>query len=169
MATVKADRPLMRQKINVTPALIAKWEYEYKFDIRNLINPSLLKVEDLGTTFEHQGRTFQIVGMGEGRNVMLKEITEQGEFYWESSRQFVQMKLNRFNKIYQKLPTGKTALVNIEYDLNQLHLAPKSNRRKKVKTEEEEIEEVENEFDLNDDTETNTQTDIVNEETNDFE
>ena len=165
MANLKADRPLMRQKINVTSTLIAKWEYEYKFDIRNLINPSLLKVSDLGTTFEHQERTFKIVGMGEGRNVMLSETTEEGTFYWETTRQFVQMKLGRFNRIYQKLPNGKTTLVNVEYDNNQLHLSPKGVRRKKAKEEEETPE---NDYDLV--TIDEYETEIENEETQtDFE
>jgi hypothetical protein len=144
MATTKnTDRPLMRQKINVSPVLIKKWEAEYRFDIRQMVHGSLLTNEDLNTTFEHQGRTFEIVGMGEGRAIMLRETREEGVFYWETTRHFVQMKLERYNKAFQKLPNGKTILVDMPYDSAQLHLAPKNTKRRKAAP----VEEVETEYD----------------------
>ena len=73
MATKNSERPLMRQKVNVkSQALLDKWKSEYLFDIRHLIHSSYLKPEDLNTTFEHQGRKFEIIGMGDGRTIMLK-------------------------------------------------------------------------------------------------
>jgi len=140
MATTKTtDRPLMRQKININPILIRKWEELYLFDIRQMVHGSLLTPEDLNTTFEHQGRVFEIVGMGEGRIVMLRETREEGVFYWECTRQFAQLKLERFNKSFEKLPNGKTTLVDMPYDPTHLHLAPKNaKRRKAVVVEEEE-------------------------------
>jgi hypothetical protein len=148
MAKSTIDRPLMRQKINVTPVLIKKWEDNYLFDIRQMINGSLLKPEDIGTIFEHQGRYFEIVGMGEGRALMLRETRSEGVFYWECTRQFVQMKLGRFNRAFQKTQFGKTILVDMPYENAQLHLAPKNTKRKKavVETVEEEEEYVENEI-----------------------
>jgi hypothetical protein len=139
------DRPLMRQKINVSPALLKKWNDEYLFDIRQMIHGSLLKPEDIGTTFEHQGRVFEIVGMGDGRSVMLRETRSEGIFYWECTRQFVQMKLERYNKAFQKLPNGKTTLVDMPYENTQLHLAPKNVKRKKAVVVEDEEETIENE------------------------
>jgi len=148
MAKSTIDRPLMRQKINITPALLKKWEENYLFDIRQVIHGSLLKPEDLATIFEHKGRYFEIVGMGEGRSLMLRETRSEGVFYWECTRQFVQMKLGRFNRAFQKLPTGKTILVDMPYDNAHLHLAPKNTKRKKPIAEvvEEEEELVENEI-----------------------
>jgi hypothetical protein len=139
------DRPLMRQKINVSPALLKKWNDEYLFDIRQMIHGSLLKPEDIGTTFEHQGRVFEIVGMGDGRSVMLRETRSEGIFYWECTRQFVQMKLERYNRAFQKLPNGKTTLVDMPYENTQLHLAPKNVKRKKAVVVEDEEETIENE------------------------
>ena len=156
------DRPLMRQKINVSPALLKKWNDEYLFDIRQMIHGSLLKPEDIGTTFEHQGRVFEIVGMGDSRSVMLRETRSEGIFYWECTRQFVQMKLERYNRAFQKLPNGKTTLVDMPYDNTQLHLAPKTVKRKKAVVVEEEEETIENEvlidnFDENIEDETQNQ------------
>jgi hypothetical protein len=139
------DRPLMRQKINVSPALLKKWNDEYLFDIRQMIHGSLLEASDIGTTFEHQGRVFEIVGMGDGRSVMLRETRSEGIFYWECTRQFVQMKLERYNKAFQKLPNGKTTLVDMPYENTQLHLAPKNVKRKKAVVVEDEEETIENE------------------------
>ena len=139
MATKTTDRPLMRQKVNVSPELLEKWNYEYLFDIRNMINGSLLKPEDIGTTFTHQERTFEIVGMGNGRTVMLRETREEGVFYWETTRYFVQQSLERFNQAFTKLPNGKTIFTNMTYEPSQLVLAPKNNRRRKPVVEEEEV------------------------------
>lgn len=146
MAKSTVDRPLMRQKINVSPALLKKWEELYLFDIRQMINGSLLKPEDLGTIFEHQGRYFEIVGMGEGRAIMLRETRDEGVFYWECTRHFTQMKLGRFNRAFQKTQFGKTILVDMPYDNTQLHLAPKNAKRKKAAPIEDEEELVETEI-----------------------
>jgi len=135
-----AGRPLMRQKTNITPAIIEKWVYEYKFDIRHVIHESQMKEEDLGAKFKHNDREFEIVGMGNMRTIMLRETREEGVFYWEASRHFVQMKLERFNREYVKLPNGKTRLVNMLYTDNQLLLPPKNNKRK-TKSKDEEIPE----------------------------
>ena len=138
MATKTNDRPLMRQKINVTPVLINKWVDNYKFDIRQMVHGSLLEVEDIGTKFTHQDREFEIVGMGEGRSLMLRETRAEGVFYWECTRQFVQMSLGRYVKEFIKLPNGKTILQDMAYDTNQLHLAPKNTKRRKAAVVEEE-------------------------------
>jgi hypothetical protein len=146
MAKTSTDKPLMRQKVNVSPVLLKKWQENYLFDIRQMINGSLMKPEDLGTTFEHQGRIFEIVGMGEGRSLMLRETRSEGVFYWECTRHFVQMKLGRFNRAFQKTQFGKTILIDMPYDNNQLHLAPKNAKRKKAAAPiEEEEEYVDNE------------------------
>jgi hypothetical protein len=142
----KNDRALMRQRINVSPALLNKWVENYLFDIRHIIHGSLLKAEDIGTKFEHQERTFEIVGMGESRAVMLREVREEGTFYWETTRHFVQMKLERFNQEFVKASgTSKTVLRDLPYDVNQLLLAPvKASRKAKV---EENIDAPIDEFD----------------------
>lgn len=136
MAVKTTDRPLMRQKINVTPVLIKKWVDTYKYDIRQVIHGSLLEVDDIGTKFTHQEREFEIVGMGEGRSLMLRETRTEGEFYWECTRQFVQMSLERYNREFVKLPNGKTILRDMAYETPQLHLAPKSVKRRKPVVEE---------------------------------
>lgn len=137
----KLDRPLMRQKINVSSALLKKWKFDYHFHVRNIINPSLLKSKDFGTTFEHQGRVFEIIGMGESDSIMLRETRDEGIFYWECTKSFVQFKLGRFNKSYQKLPNGKTILVDIPYEENQLFLHLKE--RKSTKNHDEDENELE--------------------------
>ena len=166
MATKTTDRPLMRQKVNVTSVLMNKWKDEYLFDIRNLIHGSLLEPEDLGKTFTHQDRTFEIIGMGNGRTVMLRETREEGVFYWECTRQFTQQALGRFNREFTKLPNGKTTLTAIPYETAQLLLAPKNTKRRKAVVEEEEtivsdeiVLEVYNEedHDIADETETETE------------
>lgn len=144
------DRKLMQQKINVNSALIQKWVDEYKFDIRHLITSSFMKESDLGTTFEHQGRTFEIVGMGNQRNIMLRETREEGVFYWETTREFVQMKLGRFNHEFKKLPNGKMIALEIPYETSRLLLAPKNAKRKKVEVVEEEFQDDENQEVLTD-------------------
>lgn len=138
MAAKPTDRPLMRQKINVTPVLINRWVDNYKFDIRQMVHGSLLEVKDIGTKFTHQDREFEIVGMGEGRSLMLRETRSEGVFYWECTRQFVQMSLGRYVQEFIKLPNGKTILQDMAYDNNQLHLAPKNTKRRKAAVVEEE-------------------------------
>lgn len=131
----KEERQIMRQKINISEALIKQWVDNYKTDIRQLIHPSLMEESDLGTTFEHQGRQFEIVGMASGGSLMVRETREEGIFYWETTRSFVQMKLGRFNREFYKI-AGKTMLRDIAYPENKLYLAPLN---KRIKKEEEEI------------------------------
>jgi hypothetical protein len=157
-----SERLLMRQRVNATPALLKLWVDNYKFDIRNIIHGSLLKVEDIGTTFEHQERTFKIIGMGESRLVMLEEITEEGTFHWECTRHFVQLKLERYNQEFVYFEGHKKSqLIDMSYDMNQLLLAPLKNRRKIKPIEEiETLEETESFEDYADEVEPEAQTDI---------
>jgi hypothetical protein len=158
-----SERLLMRQRVNATPALLKLWVDNYKFDIRNIIHGSLLKESDLGTTFEHQDRTFKIIGMGESRLVMLEEITEEGTFHWECTRHFVQLKLERYNQQFVYFEGHKKSqLIDMPYDMNQLLLAPLKTRRKIKPIEEiETIEETESFEDYADEIENEEpQTDI---------
>jgi hypothetical protein len=126
----KNERALMRQRINVTPTLLQKWKDNYLFDIRHVIHGSLMQPEDIGTVFEHQERQFEIIGMGESRAIMLKETRSEGTFFWETTRHFVQLKLERFNKAFVKAPgTSKTILRDMPYEESQLLLAPIKARR----------------------------------------
>ena len=147
--TKLSERPLMRQRVNASPALINKWVENYKFDIRHIIHGSILEVSDLGTTFEYQERVFEIVGMAESRLVMLRETNELGTFYWECTRHFTQMQLGRYNQAFVYVDgTKKSQLVDMAYDPNQILLAPLKNRRKLKPIEE--IEVIEDTEDPND-------------------
>jgi hypothetical protein len=132
----KEERQLMRQKINVTDALIQSWKAYYLNDIRHLIHPSLMKEEDIGSTFEHQGRTFEIVGMSFGGTLMLRETCEEGIFYWECTRSFVQMKLGRFNQEFFKVK-GKLMTRDIAYPEPKMYLSPLNRKPKKEEVEVE--------------------------------
>jgi len=149
------DRPLMRQRVNVTETLINKWVENYLFDIRHVIHQIPLEKEHLNQTFEHQGRTFELIGMGESRSIMLRETRSEGTFYWECTRQFVQMKFGLFNKEFVSVAgTSKTILKDLPYSETELLLAPlKVSRRKSEKEEEtetvnefEQIEDYEDEL-----------------------
>jgi hypothetical protein len=131
----KEERVIMRQKINITDALIEQYVKYYREDIRHLIHPSLMKMEDIGTTFEHQNRTFEIVGMTFGGTLMVRESREEGVFYWECTRQFVQMKLGRFNQEFFKV-MGKLQTREIGYPENKYYLAPLNMKPKKEEEEE---------------------------------
>jgi hypothetical protein len=160
------EKELMRQKVNVSPALLNKWKDMYLFDIRQMVHGSLLEKEDLGTTFEHQGRVFEIVGMGEGRSLMLRETREEGVFYWECTRQFVQMKLERYNQQFTRLAnTSKTILTPMAYSDGELYLAPLKAKRgaKKVVEEDEDTIYVDSyeEYDMIEDVQTETETDEI--------
>jgi hypothetical protein len=126
----KEERQIMRQKVNISDVLIKSWEVNYLHDIRQLIHPSLMEASDLGKTFEHQGRTFEIVGMTTGGTLMVRETREEGIFYWECTRQFVQLKLERYNKEFYKI-AGKLQTRMIPYPENKLYLAPLNKRLKK--------------------------------------
>lgn len=165
MSTVKrksSERVLMRQKVNISPVLLEKWKANYLFDIRQMVHGSLLEKEDLGTKFIHQDREFEIVGMGEGRSLMLRETRAEGVFYWETTRAFVQLKLERFNQQFVKVEgTSKTILQPIGYSDSELLLAPLKAKRgpaKKVTEDDEETPIYIDEFeeDLTQIEETNT-------------
>jgi hypothetical protein len=126
----KEERQLMRQKINISDILIESWKSNYLHDIRHMIHPSLMKEEDLGTIFEHQGRTFEILGMSIGGSIMLRETREEGVFYWECTRQFVQLKLERYNREFFKI-NGKLMTRDIPYPEIKLYLAPLNRKLKK--------------------------------------
>ena len=133
------DRPLMRQKVNVSPALLKKWQENYMFDIRHIIHQIPLEEEHLNRTFEYQGRTFEVIGMGEGRSIMLRETRTEGTFYWECTRHFVEMQFGLFNREFVKAPgTSRTVLQDMPFEENQLLLAPLKATRKKAVVEEEE-------------------------------
>jgi|NOAtaT_7_FD_contig_41_865726_length_1148_multi_3_in_0_out_0_3 hypothetical protein len=139
------DRPLMRQRVNVSEVLINKWKENYLFDIRHVIHQIPLEKEHLNQTFEHQGRTFELIGMGEGRTLMLRETRTEGTFYWECTRQFVQSKFGLFNKEFVSVAgTTKTILRDLPYSETELLLAPLKVSRKKATVEE--TEEPVNEF-----------------------
>jgi hypothetical protein len=108
-----------------------------------MVHGSLLEKEDLFTKFEHQDREFEIVGMGEGRSLMLRETREEGVFYWECTRHFVQMKLNRYNQEFIKVEgKGKTILQPIGYSDTELLLAPLKAKRGRKAAEVEESEDM---------------------------
>ena len=126
----------MRRKINVSEHLLKSWKELYLHDIRNLIQPSLMKPEDLGTTFEHQDRHFEIIGMTIGGTLMLREMVNGESIYWECTRYFVQHKLRRFNLEFFKV-NGKLQTREIGYPEVKLLLAPLNKRAKVQQTEEE--------------------------------
>lgn len=139
----KEERSIMRQKINITDALIEQYKRYYIEDIRHLIHPSLMEEKDIGEKFIHNNREFEILGMTFGGNLMVRETREDGVFYWECTRQFVQMKLGRFNKEYFRA-AGKLQSRVIPYPENKYYLMPLNMKPKK---EEEETEYVQSEFD----------------------
>lgn len=136
------DRPVMRQKINVSDSLLKKWKTNYMFELRQPIHKSLMKASDIGTKFEHEGRLFEIVGLGESDSIMLKEERSEGVFYWECTRRFTQMKLGRFNQMLSKSSLGTTIFSDIPYTELQLRLAPIKKSRRRVKEEETSNEDI---------------------------
>lgn len=140
------DRPLMRQKVRVSDALLKKWEFNFHFHNRQPINGSLMESGDIGKKFIHQERVFEIVGMGESDSIMLRETRDEGVFYWECTRRFAQLKLEKFNRAFEKLPNGMTRLVEIPYEEFQLLLDPKGRKRGKKKAEVEESEDEMDQF-----------------------
>jgi hypothetical protein len=140
----REEKQLMRQKVNVTEPLIRLWQEYFMDDIRSIIHASLMQPDDIGKTFEHQNRTFEIVGMTISKTIVLREIREEGTFYWECTRHFVQMKLERFNEEFYSVPKKKRMSTRlIPYQDHQMFLPP-LNKRVKTETLEREIEEVEN-------------------------
>jgi hypothetical protein len=137
------DRPLMRQKVNITESLMKKYKDNYFFHIRQLIHSSFMKPEDLYTTFEHQERVFEIIGLTDSDTMMLRECREEGVFFWECQRYFVQMKLGRFNSAFDKENStrGNSIWIPMEYTQAQLLLPPKPRKRRRKVTEEEHNQE----------------------------
>jgi hypothetical protein len=71
---------------------------------------------------------------------MLRETREEGVFYWECTRQFVQMKLERYNQEFLTVEgSSKTILSPIAYNDSELLLAPLKARRgrRPAETEDE--------------------------------
>jgi hypothetical protein len=131
-----APKELFKQKVNVSPVLAKSYVKNFEFHTRNLVNKHLLTTEDLGKTFEHQERTFTIHGMTENEHMIVTENIDGRIVYWECTTYFVQMKLERFYCIWQKV-NGITITVPKEYDVNRLYLPNhKASRRKKVSEEE---------------------------------
>lgn len=133
----KNDRPLMRQKVNVHQSLIDSYKKNMAHELRNVIHKSLLEIEDYGTSFEHQDRTFEIFGFTENGHVILREMQDGEYFFWECTQAFVQMKLGRKNHLYTTIAGFKTT-VPMDYDIAQLLLPPVRATRKKVQEEEPE-------------------------------
>jgi hypothetical protein len=147
---VRKDRDLMRQKSNVSPELLKHWEGNYTHFHRNLINPSLLKQEDIGLEFEYKGRKFKIIGMTSIWTMTVEEIREPGmkPVYWECTRHFVQFALGRKINEYFKIK-GKIHERPRDYDAVQLYLPPISVLRKmKIDKDEEEIQETKPKFEI---------------------
>jgi hypothetical protein len=133
-----AIQKLMRQKINVSPTMLFEWKRNLEFNLRNLINKHLLKVEDLNTSFEHQDRIFTIVGMTESENVILSETIDNEIYYWECTSCFVQLKLNRFYVEWKKV-NGVRVPFPMVYEDRKLYLANnRIYRKKKEEVAEEE-------------------------------
>lgn len=131
-----AQRDLMRQKVNVTPGLIAHWEKNMEFHLRQIINRYLITKEDKGKSFEYQGRTFIILGMTENEHMILTEQVEGTTIYWEATPHFVQMRMGLFYCEWIKV-NGITTTRNIEYNVSKLYLpSHKASRKKKVEEEE---------------------------------
>lgn len=141
----REDSVIMRRKINVNETLLSTWRKNYFLEIRNLINSWLLKEEDLDQTFEHQDRTFKIVGSTEGSTIILEEIFENEKIYWECTRFFVQMKLLRFYQEYYKIK-GILMTRNIRYSDNKLFLPPIGKGKKSEKEEVEDEEDFQEEI-----------------------
>lgn len=140
-----AKYDLMRQKVNVTPGLIEHWEKTMKFELRNLIKKSLITFEDFGKEFQHQNRTFKIIGMTEIGHMILEEIVNQKSIYWECTRHFVQMKLDRFIESYAMMG-GIMVKTKINYEESKLLLPPMRLIKKQEQIEDPEIEENSDEF-----------------------
>jgi hypothetical protein len=136
----KEERIIMRQKTNVTDVLIEQYKHYYLEDIRHLIHPSLMTPEDIGVKFTHNDREFEILGMTFGGALMVRETREEGEFYWECTRPFVQMKLGRFNKEYFRA-AGKLQTRVIAYPENKYYLMPLNMKPKKEEQEAEYVQE----------------------------
>jgi len=145
MATIPSSKPLMRQKVNVNETLIQYWKKLMTHELRNLVHAPLLEMEDYGLAFEHQNRTFEIFGMTENSHMILREMMDGEPYYWECTRQFVQMKLGRKNGRFITV-AGQTTTIPMDYEIGRLYLPPIRATRRKAVAEEEETEKSEFEF-----------------------
>jgi len=137
------QRDLMRQKVNVSPELIAYWEKCMDFNLRQIINRWLIKKEERGQSFEYQGRTFTLIGMTENEHCMLSETIDGVTAYWEATPHFVQMCMGKFYFEWVKLPNGLTTTRTKNYETNRLYLpSHKATRKKKQEDPEPEEEYV---------------------------
>jgi hypothetical protein len=134
-----ANLKLMRQKVNVSPIMLFEWKRYMEFNLRSLIHKHLLSMDDYEKEFEHQERTFKIVGMTEMEHVILEETIDGENFYWECTSEFVQLKLSRFYTEW-KIINGIRVPFNALYDNRKLHL-PINRLHRKKKEEEPVIEE----------------------------
>ena len=136
-----APKDLFRQKVNVNEVLTAYWHKCFAFNTRQLINKHLLSIEDVGISFEHQGRTFTILGMTENEHMIVTEQVDGRTIYWETTTYFVQMKLNRFYVEWKKV-NGVTITVQKDYDIHRMHLpSHKASRKKRVDDEAELVDD----------------------------
>jgi hypothetical protein len=140
MRPKKEEKVIMRQKVNVNDALLKSWVDNFLFEHRQIINPSKLTEEDLGLVFEHKDRHFEIIGMSSSGTVMLRETREEGIFYWECTRFFVQMKLARFVQEFYKIK-GKLQTRSIAYPEPKMYLSPLNVKPKKEEEPEEDLNE----------------------------
>jgi hypothetical protein len=132
------SRLLMRQKVNVPQSLIDSYKKNMEHELRNLIHGSLLYVEDYGSKFEHQERTFEVFGFTENGHVILREFHEGEPYYWECTQAFVQMKLGRKNQMFTTIGGIRTT-IPMDYETHQLLLPPIRATRKKVQEEPEDL------------------------------
>jgi hypothetical protein len=137
-----AVQKLMRQKINVSPIMLFHWKKAMDINLGCLITKHLLTQKDYGNTFDHQDRTFKIIGMTESDNVILEESVNEEKFYWECTADFVQLKLGRFYTEY-KMINGIRVPFNALYENRKLHLPVNRMYRKKKEDEETVVEEQE--------------------------
>lgn len=148
--SVRKDRDLMRQKTNVSEVLLKHWKDNYMHFHRNVINPSLLKQEEIGIEFEFKDRKFRVIGMTTIWTMMIEEIREPGmaPVYWECTRHFVQFALGRKIQEYFKIK-GKLHTRDRDYDMVQLYLPPISVLKKmKIEKDEDEVKDSQPKFEI---------------------
>jgi hypothetical protein len=134
------ERELMRQKINVTPVLSAHYQDQLNVYTQNLITKYLLGVDDIGTEFTHNDRTFKIHGMTANEHMVVTEEIEGNLIYWECSAHFVQMKLDRKYVEWKDLG-GKSTPIEKDYEPLKMYLPILKASRKKVVSDEETSDE----------------------------
>lgn len=118
---MKEEKPLMRQKVNLTSKFLQSLKSNFLHMVRNVINSHLLKPEDLGAKFVLDDREFKLIGATQSGTMMLEEIYNGVSIYWECSRNLVQFKLDRFYTEFKKIDNC-IANVKKDYDLAKLAL-----------------------------------------------